>query len=132
MSLLQLLRQRVIIERAYDRMTAGTPPVPQLTDYGHPIRDWVALEDPEPFDPDNPTWQMGSIQTLKATEVPLFSQAGARDIWARIFLQPDVDVVAADRIHLNTDTAAPYWEITGVIDAAGHGHHLQLDAKLVQ
>ena len=132
MSIAQGLRQLLVIERAYDRMTAGTPPVPQLTDYGHPIRDWVALEDPEPLDPANPTWQMGSIQALKATEVPLFSQGGAQDIWARIFLLPDVDVITADRIRLNTDTAGPYWEVSNVIDPAGRGNHLQLDAKLVK
>ena len=132
MSYTQLLRQRLVIERAVTTMIAGTPPRPLLDDYGQPTRTWTALVDPEPIDPANPTYQAGSLQPLKATEVPLFNQGGARDVWAIVFLEPDVDVIAADRIHLASEPSGPYWEITGAVDAAGRGHHLQLDAKLVQ
>ena len=126
-----MLRTPVVIERASVAMTAGTPPVPVLDDYGQPARSWLPLTPAVSYDPDNPAFQLASIQVIKATEVPQFSQGGARDLYATIFLAP-TDVIAADRIRLASNPTGPYWEISGVIDPAGRGHHLQLDAKLVQ
>ena len=87
---------------------------------GQPVYAWATLATVN-----------GSIQPKTAREVALESQGGATITDTKIYLEP-TDVLAADRIRLAADTSGPYYEITGVRDAAGRGHHLELDARLVK
>lgn len=120
MSFASLLRQSLVIERRAPAMIAGTPPTPQLDGYHQPVSSWGTL-----------ATVAGSIQPKSALEVAIQSQGGATMTDTIIYLLP-TDVTAADRIRLAADTAGPFYEITGVRDAAGRGHHLELDARLVK
>ena len=110
MSLAAMLRQSLVVERA----TEGAQ-----NDYGESSQTWATL-----------ATVRGLIQPRKATEVALLNQGGATMTDTVIFLEP-TDILAADRIRLASATTGPYYEITGVRDAAGHGHHLELDANVV-
>ena len=123
MSLAALLRQQIVIERSLPVTVGATSAVPEhplLDDYGQQVHGWAAL-----------ATVAGSIQPRKATEVALQSQGGATMTDTVVYLMP-TDVLAADRIRPAVDTAGPWYEITGVRDAAGRGHHLELDARLVE
>ena len=118
-----LLRQSLVIERFTPGVVAATstvPAHPALDEYGQPVYAWATL-----------ATVAGTIQPKSATEVALQSQAGATMTDTVIYLMP-TDVVAADRIRLDADASGPYYEITGVRDAAGRGDHLELDARLVR
>jgi head-tail adaptor len=115
-----LLTDDLVIERSAPAVVAGTPPAPVLDDYGQPVYAWATL-----------STIAGSIQPKSATEVALQSQAGATMTDTIIYLEP-TDVLAADRIRRVAEATGPYYEITGVRDAAGRGHHLELDARLVK
>jgi len=115
-----LLNASVVIERAAPTMTSGTPPVAVLDDYGQPVYAWSTL-----------STVAGSIQPKTATEVAIQTQGGATMTDTKIYLVP-TDVLARDRIRLAADTSGPWYEITGVRDAAGRHHHLELDARLVK
>ena len=123
MSLAALLRQSLVIERLYPGIVAATSSVPAhplLDSDGQQVYAWVAL-----------ATVAGSVQPKTATEVALQNQGGATMTDTVIYLLP-TDVLAADRIRLTADTNGPYYEITGARDAAGHGHHYELDARLVK
>ena len=123
MSFAALLRQSLVIERLYPGIVAATSAVPAhplLDEYGQQVYAWVTL-----------ATVPGLIQPRRATEVALQSQGGATMTDMVIYMAP-TDVLAADRIRLAADTTGPYYEITGVRNAAGHDHHLELDARLVK
>jgi head-tail adaptor len=119
MSFESMLTDSLVIERSAVLMLAGTPPVPLLDDYGQPVSAWSTLAS-----------VAGLIQPRTATEVALQSQGGATLTDTVIYLLPR-DVLAADRIRRASEATGPYYEISGVRDAAGHGHHLELDARRV-
>jgi head-tail adaptor len=116
----QLLTDTLVIERTSVTMIAGTPPTPELDDYGQPVYSWATLRT-----------VAGLIQPKTATEVALQSQGGAEMTDTVIYLEP-TDVLASDRIHRMADMPGPYYEITGVRDPGGRGHHLELDCRLVK
>jgi head-tail adaptor len=123
MSFAALLRQSLVIERYYPGIVEGTsiePDYPLLDADGQQVYAWVTL-----------STVAGSVQPKTATEVAIQSQGGATMTDTVIYLLP-TDVLAADRIRLAADTNGPYYEIIGVRDAAGHGHHYELDARLVK
>jgi hypothetical protein len=100
------LLHTLVIERA--------TPGPE-DDYGHASRTYSAL-----------ATVPGLVQPKAYREVALTSQGGAVISTHTIFMRP-TDLQEADRIlyggHL--------YEITGVRDAAGLGHHYEVDAKLI-
>lgn len=72
----------------------------------------------------------GLVQPKRATEVAALHQAGAVVSDHTIFLLP-TDITEGDRVRFAVDDGRRY-EIRGVRDAAGIGHHLEVDARLVQ
>jgi head-tail adaptor len=122
-SFASLLRHSLVIERFYPGVVAATSTVPEhpvLDDYGQPVYAWATF-----------LTVAGLIQPRSATEVAVQSQGGATMTDAVAYVEPCA-VLARDRIRLASDTSGPWYEITGVRDAAGHGHHLELDCRLVQ
>jgi hypothetical protein len=117
-----LLRQSLVIERSLPITVGATSSVPE-----HPLLDgylqqaygWAAI-----------ATVAGSIQPRAASEVQLVGQGGAPITDTVIYLAP-TDVTPADRIRRAEDATGPYYQITGVRDAAGRGHHLELDARRV-
>jgi hypothetical protein len=71
----------------------------------------------------------GLIQPKRVRETELQSQAGAVTSTHTIYMRP-TDLQEADRIRREPDDGVRY-EITGVRDAAGIGHHLEVDARVV-
>lgn len=100
------LLHSLVIERA----TAGAE-----DSYGQPARTYAALATVK-----------GLVQPKSYREVALQSQAGAVVSTHTIFMRP-TDVQEADRILFGSAR----YEIVGVRDAGGVGHHYELDAKLV-
>lgn len=78
-----------------------------------------------------------AIQPKTEREIALTTQAGASVSDHRIYLLP-TDLTTADAIvhdaqdcPMRPDLPDARFEITGVPDAAGLGHHLEVEAKLV-
>lgn len=72
----------------------------------------------------------GLVQPKRVTEVAQLNEAGAVVSDHTIFLLP-VDLREADRIRFEPDDGRRY-EVRGVRDAAGIGHHLEVDARMVR
>lgn len=106
----------LVIERPFHLTTNG---VEQLDDYGQPIREWRELESVK-----------GLIQPKGAREVALISQAGIALSDHTVYLFP-TDLTNADRIRFDPDDGDRY-EVTGKRDAAGIGHHLEVDVHLIK
>jgi hypothetical protein len=120
MSFDSLLTHTVHLER---RAETGTS-----DDYNQPE---IAPEIGEPF--------MAAIQPRTAREMALISQAGAPVSDHTIFMRARL-VASGDRIvHDATtcpvpavsDLASASFELSGVRNAAGIGHHLEVDARLI-
>jgi head-tail adaptor len=105
---------------------------PELDDYGHEITtDEVVSDVPAAIQPK---------RALRMGEIALISQAGAALSDHTIFLWPayrpdtsaaivhDPDACPLPAPH---DLPAGRYEIHGVPDAAGRGHHLEVDAHLI-
>lgn len=73
----------------------------------------------------------GLIQPKNAREVALSTESGAGLSDHTIYLLPSADVTGADYIRFDPDDGRHY-NVTGVRDAAGIGHHLEVDARLVK
>jgi hypothetical protein len=79
-----------------------------------------------------------AIQPLtRDTEQPLTTQAGAATADHRIYLFP-MDITTADAIvheaqacPMRPDLPDGRYEVTAVPDAAGLGHHLEVEARLI-
>lgn len=69
----------------------------------------------------------GLIQPLSAKEIALLSQAGPVVSQHRGYITPR-DITTADRIVADDRT----YEITGIADAGGVGHHLELALTLIE
>lgn len=100
------LLHTLVIERA----TSGAE-----DDYGQPARTYATL-----------ATVAGLVQPKKYQEVALLSQAGAVVSTHTIYMRP-TDLQEADRILYG----GARYEVTGVRDAAGIGHHLEIDCRLV-
>lgn len=115
----------------------------RLTHIVHLVRDVDAGSDDEYGQPVT-VEEVGedfraAIQPKTAREIALISQAGAAIGDWTIFLLPRV-VTPADKV-IHESSACPVregadlpdatFELTGVRNAAGLGHHLELDARLV-
>ena len=78
-----------------------------------------------------------AIQPLSQQEAAAFSQAGAAVSTHRIYLFPTnittADAVIHDPLTCPATADLPYsrFEVTGVPNAAGLGHHLEVEAVLV-
>jgi SPP1 family predicted phage head-tail adaptor len=104
-----LMRHSLVIERATDGA---------VDDYNMPAQTWATLETVR-----------GLVMPKTAEEVAQLSQGGPVASDHTIFLYP-TDVQEADRIRFDPDDGRTY-QIDAVRDAAGQGHHLELDAHVV-
>lgn len=98
---------------------------PTLDVDGNPVLD----ENGMPTTTDSTTAVKGLVQPKDAREVALISQGGATVTDHTIYLLP-TDVTAADLITFDPDDGRQY-QIIGVRDEAGIGHHLAVDARMV-
>ena len=105
-----LLIHRLAIERA----TSGAP-----DEYGQPSRTYATLA----------TFR-GRLEPKSAREVAQLSQAGAVISDHTLFARPR-DLREADRIRFDPADGRLF-EITGIRDMAGAGHHLTVDLTLVK
>jgi len=99
-----------------------------LDDYGQPVTTPIS------------TSVSGLPQPKRIREVAAIHEAGATIGTWTIFLAI-ADVTAGDAItHLDATCAVPdsvdlgdhQWNVTGIRNAAGIGHHLEVDASLVE
>lgn len=104
-----LLRHHLVIERAIN----GTE-----DERGMPAQTWSTLSEVR-----------GLVQPKSARELAQLSQGGPVASDHTGYLLP-TDVKESDRIRFEPDDGRRF-EITGVRDAAGIGHHLELDLNLV-
>lgn len=73
----------------------------------------------------------GLVQPKTVREVAQLNQAGAVVSTHTIFLRP-TEIQPSDRVRVATGGMAGTYEIDGVRDAAGLGHHLELDCRTVE
>lgn len=99
---------------------------PVLDVDGNPVLD----ENGQPTTTPVETAAKGLIQPKDVRELAAISQAGAEVSTHTIYLPPSADVSHADAIGFDPDDGRRY-QVTGVRDAAGIGHHLEVDAKKV-
>jgi head-tail adaptor len=99
---------------AIERSTPGSE-----DDYGQPSQTYAVLATVQ-----------GLVQPKSYREVALTSQGGAVVSDHTIYLRP-TDLQEADRIRFEPDDGRRF-EVYGVRDAAGLGHHLEVDARMVQ
>ena len=93
-----------------ERATEGA-----LDDYRMPAQTWATL-----------TTTPGWVQPKSATDMAMMSQGGPVSSTHTIYL-PVIDLRESDRIMYD----GKQYEVVGVRDAAGIGHHLEVDATLV-
>ena len=105
-----LLRHRLVIER----VTNGA-----VDDRNMPAQTWATLAEVP-----------GLVQPKSAKELAQLSQGGPVSSDHTIFLMP-TDLRESDRIRFDPDDGRRY-EVVGVRDAAGWGHHLEVDATMVE
>lgn len=99
---------------AVERATSGAEDA-----YGQPLRTYATL-----------STFTGRIEPKSAREVPQANQAGAIVSDHTLRTRPR-DLRESDRIRFEpTDGRA--FEITGIRDVAGGGHHLAVDLKLIE
>ena len=108
MSFDRLLVHTLAIERA----TAGA-----VDDYNQPAQAWATIATVKAL-----------IQPKSGRELAQVNEAGPVSGEYRVFMLP-TDVTEGD--HLVRQTPAEVYEIGFVADAAGIGHHLELDATRV-
>lgn len=106
----------------------------QTTDEGEPVVD----DYNQPVTAETATAGVpASIQPRSAREMAALSQAGVAMSDHRIYLTPrdvrtsDVIVHDPDACPMTVDLPAGRYEIVGVPDAAGAGHHVEIAARLV-
>lgn len=120
MSFAALLTHTVTIERP------GSVDPDVVDEYGHPVE----------ASPTTSTAK-AAIQPKRATEVAQTTQAGVAVSDHRIFLLPTTLTTADAILHdasdcpMSPDLPDARYEVVGVPNAAGLGHHLEVDAKLI-
>lgn len=121
MGIERFLNHRVSIVRDVAVLAMGEP---TLDDYGQPVRTSTTLASNVP----------AGIQPKSTAELAAISQAGVALSTHTIYLLPR-DVTTADQI-VHDATACPVtvdlptatFQVRGVPDAVGAGHHLEVDA----
>jgi hypothetical protein len=122
-SLASLLTHRVSIVRREAVLVMGEP---LLDDYGQPETTEATV-----------SGVPAAIQPKTAHEVALLSQAGAVVSDHDIFMQPIHLTEGAAILHdasdcpVSPDIGDTRYEVTGISNEAGIGHHLKIDARLV-
>lgn len=111
---------RLIHDLVVERATEGpaTPGTPEY-DYNQTVQTWATLAEVR-----------GLVQPKTAREVAQLNEAGAVVSTFTIYLRP-TEIQPADRLRMEPDDGRR-WEIDGIRDAAGLGHHLEVDARLVE
>lgn len=105
---------RLVHRLAIERATDGA-----VDEYNQPSRVWSTIAEVP-----------GLIQPKTAREVAQLNQAGAVVSTFTIYLRP-TEVQPSDRITAIVGPPGTY-EIDGVRDEAGLGHHLKADARQVE
>lgn len=100
---------RLVIERASDGA---------VDEWNQPAQTWATLSEVR-----------GLVHPKSVREVAQLNEAGAVVSTHTIYMRP-TEVEPADRIRFEPDDGRRY-EIDGVRDAAGIGHHLEIDARMV-
>lgn len=106
------LVHQLVIERA-----APTVP-PTVDEWNNPIVTWATQ-----------ATVAGLVQPKRAREVAQLNETGAVRATHTIYLRP-TDLTEADRIRVVVGPPGTY-ELDGIRDAAGLGHHLEIDAHTV-
>jgi head-tail adaptor len=104
---------RLVHRLAIERSTAGA-----VDDQNMPAQTWSTLAE-----------VAGLIQPKSARETAQLNQAGVVVSTHTIYLRP-TDITEADRIRAITGPPGTY-QLDGIRDAAGLGHHLEIDAQMV-
>jgi hypothetical protein len=128
MSLQQLLRHSLLIRRLESpEVIAGTPPTIVTDAWGHPS----VLEDGVPVPPgySDLATVAGLVQEKKAIEMQGPALQGTVITDTRIYLPVGTDVTTQDRIR-NVANGFEY-DVMVVRDAAGQGHHVEVDARRI-
>lgn len=112
-SIRRLLRHRVTIQRPSDT------PASDATEWNAEPQVYADLATDVP----------ALIQERTGREVPASHEQGSVVITALVFLDPTQDVAERDRIYRPATDRT--YQVLYVKDAAGWGHHQQLDAQLV-
>lgn len=73
----------------------------------------------------------GLIQPKTAREVAQLNQAGAVVSTHTIYTRP-TEIQPSDRVKVAGGLMAGTYEIDGIRDQAGRGHHLAMDARMVE
>lgn len=93
---------------------------------GNPVLD----ENGMPTTTETTTAVKGLVQPKSAREVALISQAGANVSDHTIYMLPAA-VTSQDVIRYDDEDDGRQYNVIGVRDAAGIGHHLEIDAEMV-
>lgn len=72
----------------------------------------------------------GLVQPKNAREVAQLNQAGATVSTYTIYTRP-TEIQPSDRVRVDAGPMAGTYEVDGVRDAAGLGHHYEIDARMV-
>jgi hypothetical protein len=131
MSITALMTHTLTIRRLESpTMIAGTPPKPALDSWGHPAV-LVAGSPPTMRAPGygDVATVKGLVQERTAKEIQGPQLQGVVVSDSIIFLPLGTDVTTQDRIRRDNDLE---YDVQSVRDAAGHGHHLELDARRIQ
>lgn len=105
---------RLIHTLVIERPTDGT-----VDDYNQPTTTYAAL-----------ATVPGLIQPKTAREVAQLNQAGAVVSTHTAYLRP-TEVQPSDRLLIAAGDMAGTYEIDGIRNAAGIGHHLEADCRMV-
>lgn len=100
---------------------------PTVDEYGQPVRADVTIG----------SNVAAGIQPKSARELAAISQAGIAESTHKVYMLPRLVTTADTIVHdpddcpLSVDLPAARYLVTGVPDAAGAGHHLELDVRLL-
>lgn len=105
---------RLVHSLVIERATAGA-----VDDYNQPTRTYATL-----------ATVPGLVQPKTAREVTQLNEAGAIVSTHTAYLRP-TEIQPSDRIRIATGNMAGTYEIDGIRNAAGIGHHLEIDCSMV-
>ncbi|HEX5013009.1 MAG TPA: hypothetical protein VFV72_02535 [Candidatus Limnocylindrales bacterium] len=125
MSISRYLNHRVAIVAS--RSVLDDQDEPTVDEYGQPVRADVTVA----------SNVAAGIQPKSERELAAISQAGVAESTHTIYMLPRLVSTADTIVHdpddcpLSVDLPAARYLVTGVPDAAGAGHHLEIDARLL-
>jgi hypothetical protein len=105
---------RLVHRIAIERTTPGA-----VDEWNQPSQTWTTLSEVP-----------GLVQPKAVREIAQLNQAGATVSTHTVYLRP-TDIDPADRIRVAAGGMAGLYQIDGIRDAAGLGHHLEIDAREV-